>query len=88
MGGADDPISGAGIEAQTERRDVWPQQGESGVGQIERVVLTCVHSQGSARELVGCCCMQRAQRDALRGPGGPGPSAGRLKREGCLQPRG
>ena len=72
VGGTDDPISRAGIEAQPERRDVWAQQGESGLGQIERVVLTCVHSQGSARELVGRCCMQRAQHGTLRGPGGAG----------------
>ena len=51
MGGADDPISGAGIEAQTERRDVWPQQGESGVGQIDVCPLPGVR-QGASGALL------------------------------------
>ena len=35
----DEPIYRAGIETQTERTDLWTQQGKKRVGQIERIAL-------------------------------------------------
>ena len=40
----DEPICRAGIEVQTQRRDMWTQgRGKGGMGQIERVALTYIH---------------------------------------------
>ena len=41
--GANEPICRAGIETQTQRMDLWTQQGKERVGQIERVALTYTH---------------------------------------------
>ena len=36
-------FSRGGIETQTQRMDLWTQQGKERVGQIERVALTYIH---------------------------------------------
>ena len=40
--GTDKPICGEGMEMQTQRTDVWTQQGKERVGGIEKVVLTYI----------------------------------------------
>ena len=41
--GTDQPICRAGTEMQTQRMDLWPQQGKGRVGPVEREALTDIH---------------------------------------------
>ena len=41
--GADEPICRAGIEMQTQKMDLWTQQGKESVGWAEGVALKYLH---------------------------------------------
>ena len=41
--GTDEPVCQAGIEMQTWKMDMWIQQREGRMGQIEKVALTYMH---------------------------------------------
>ena len=86
--GTDDPICRTGIETQTQRPDVWTQQGKERVGHIERVALKHIHSyvkqiaSGTLLCNMGSlnCCSVTTQRGAM------GLGVGqRFKREGIYE---
>ena len=84
--GTDEPIFRAGIDTQTWRTDLWPQQAQERGGRIERVALKhmCCYMWNSW--LTGSCRVARGtQPGALWQPRGADGVGGRrdFKREGA-----